>query len=39
MYQLRNAINRVNVVQKPLDRFDACEDWLWLLNATFQQQP
>ena len=28
MYQLRNAINRVNVVQKPLDRFDACEDFL-----------
>ena len=28
MYQLRNAINRVNVVQKPLDRFDTCEDFL-----------
>ncbi|SMN01458.1 hypothetical protein SPONL_2037 [uncultured Candidatus Thioglobus sp.] len=31
LYQLRNAINRNNVVKKPIDRFDACEDFLILV--------
>ena len=31
IYQLRNAINRTNVINKPLDRFDACEDFFLLV--------
>ncbi len=28
IYQLKNLINRTNVVTKPLKSFDACEDFL-----------
>lgn len=30
LYQLRNAINRTNVVKVPLDNFNACEDFFVL---------
>lgn len=31
LYQLKNSINRTNVVKKPLDSFDACEEFLILV--------
>ena len=31
LYQLRNVIRRTNVVSKPIDRFDACDDFFCLV--------
>lgn len=31
LYQLQNVINRTNVVKKPLDNFNACDDFLVLV--------
>ncbi len=31
LYQLRNLINRRNVIKKPMDNLDACEDFIVLV--------
>ena len=31
LYQLRNIMRRTNVVSKPIDRFDACDDFFCLV--------
>ncbi len=31
LYQLRNALHRTNVVNVPIDSFDACEDFFVLI--------
>ena len=30
-YQIRNVIRHTNVVSKPIDRFDACDDFFYLV--------
>ncbi len=32
LYQLRNLINRHNVIKKPMDKLDACEDFIVLVT-------
>ena len=32
MYQLRNLINRRNIVKNPVDAVDACEDFIVLVT-------
>ena len=44
LYQLRNVIRRNNVVKKPIDQFDACDEFFCLvvealiLNAFFEMK-
>ena len=34
LYQLRNVLGRTNVVQRPLDNFNACDDFFVLVVHT-----